>query len=89
MGELRTNLIAGHEARAVRRRRIDEVQAPLAADSFAKDAKVGEAGLHPSRFSLRRRHARGGALAALATGGRIKIKHGGMAIRLNKIAEDS
>ena len=43
MGELRTKLIAGHEARAVRRRCINEVQAQLAADSFTKDAKVGEA----------------------------------------------
>ena len=54
-GELRTGLIAGHEAQAVRRRWPDEVKARLDADSFAGGAKAGDAarraGLHPSHLS--------------------------------------
>ena len=72
-GESRTGLIAGHEARAVRRRRPDEVKARLAADSFAEGAKAGDAarraGLHPSHLSQWRRQAREGALAGRDAGG--------------------
>ena len=70
---MRTELIAGRGARAVRRKRPDEVKAQLAADSYAEGAKAGDAarraGLHPSHLSMWRRQAREGVLAASEAGG--------------------
>ena len=72
-GDLRTELIAGQEARAVRRKWPDEVKAQLVADSYAEGAKVGDvarrAGLQPSHLSMWRRQAREGVLAASEAGG--------------------
>ena len=72
-GDLRTELIAGQGARAVRRKWPDEVKAQLVADSYAEGAKVVDAarraGLQPSHLSMWRRQAREGVLAASEAGG--------------------